>query len=1432
MSMQTITSLLFILLLNACTKSSIETVTETNPSKTNNSGGGEGGGGGSSTPLVALGSVLSNGFINASLSSSQDPLILVSDADNSTITFAIVSSTDTCSANSTFPLSTVPLISSLTVDGSYKVCAKVQDVMSTSPVILESAIINRDTLPPTISSITSQGPIADNVISGAEVSSTADLITASITGGVQVTYAVVSDGICSSATTATSTVIPTALSIPSNGSYQICVKAVDAAGNEAYQLSTGFTRSGNQTPSDLALSSSSLAENAGANYVIGNLSSTDADGSDTHTYTLVSGTGSTDNASFNINGSQLRATASFNFETKATYSIRLKTEDSGVGNLSFEKALTITVTDVNEAPTDISLSAASLAENNLANAIIGSLSTSDPDTANTHTYTLVSGTGADDNASFNIFGASLRVTSPLDFEVKNSFSVRIRSTDNGTGSLYFEESYAITVTDVNDTPSDIALSASSLAENNAVNASVGTLSTTDDDLGQSFTYTLVSGTGSDDNASFNISGSSLRASAAFNYEVKNSYTVRIRSTDNGTGSLYREEAFSISITNVNEAPTDLSLSASSILEGQTTGTVVGSLSSTDPDASDTFTYTLESGTGSTDNGSFSISGSNLLSGAVFVFATKSSYSIRVRTTDAGGLNVEKALTITITQASGGGGGAYTSIAGGCTGAANGGTNVYQAHAFGAGTAANPFRICTASQLVHMGQTYCTAATPCNGKYFLQMNDIPMSGPFKPVNLLEAHYDGNHNKISGLTVTNPVGLPASFISNLDQGSLKNIEFENLSLSHTSLDAALVGLSYDSTISNVQITGTSAITGAGLAGGLVASAGGAFGEETIIRFSSVSGDVTISSGGQGVGGLIGSVSGETIIEDSSASGTVNSASSSSWVGGLVGYNEKLLTITNSASYMDIRNVVSNANNFVGGIVGYAGDLNLVLGGLVSASKLPARLDVNNLAVEGGVIGRIYNGVDVAFTDEVYFDSDEAATSSALGAGSYAITTGAGLVYSRSTANMQTAGQVSGLSWKSHWYIDSGDDYPRLVKIKNGCVGAVQHETYTLYTDIGAGTVDDPYLLCNAAQFNSIGASGCNDSNPAHCTASFLLGKNIDMSGISLPNKAIAEGGYNHFSGEFDGQKHVIDGFTQSGSGLFASVSGAKITNLAVINIDISGSTSGVGSVAGTWFGGGLLRNVSTSGTILYNSMVGNGVVGGLVGSYSDTAQLKVLNCSSAVSIDFNHGTAFADRIGGLFGYASTVEVVDSYFNGTLKMGGNPWMGSISKIGGIVGQAENATLKQVYAKGYLRDIGDQSVTSIGGLIGAGSANTISNSYAEIIYDESEGNFMGWSSWGGLVGNTSDTVTYGYSASTVPANGSNMCGITNGSSASSTTYWDGTIASSVTSDTCGLYSQSQRKTTTLMKTQSTFSGWDFSNTWKAMPTPGVDYPRLKWEP
>jgi hypothetical protein len=99
----------------------------------------------------------------------------------------------------------------------------------------------------------------------------------------------------------------------------------------------------------------------------------------------------------------------------------------------------------------------------------------------------------------------------------------------------------------------------------------------------------------------------------------------------------------------NQAPTNILLSNNRIAENQSTNTIIGTLSTNDPNAGDTFTYSLVDGSGAPGNSYFNIFGNQLRSSVVFDSKTQHSYSIRLRATDQGGLFYEKAFTITVYQ---------------------------------------------------------------------------------------------------------------------------------------------------------------------------------------------------------------------------------------------------------------------------------------------------------------------------------------------------------------------------------------------------------------------------------------------------------------------------------------------------------------------------------------------------------------------------------------------------------------------------------------------------------------------------------------------------------------------------------------------------------------------------------------------------------------
>jgi len=113
--------------------------------------------------------------------------------------------------------------------------------------------------------------------------------------------------------------------------------------------------SSNSAPSDLTLTSSGVLENSIPGTVIGSLAATDPDAGSTFTYALVAGNGTNDadNNLVEIVSSQVKVKsgASIDFETNPTLNLNIKGTDNGNPGLSYTKAVTANVLNVNETPT-------------------------------------------------------------------------------------------------------------------------------------------------------------------------------------------------------------------------------------------------------------------------------------------------------------------------------------------------------------------------------------------------------------------------------------------------------------------------------------------------------------------------------------------------------------------------------------------------------------------------------------------------------------------------------------------------------------------------------------------------------------------------------------------------------------------------------------------------------------------------------------------------------------------------------------------------------------------------------------------------------------------------------------------------------------------------------------------------------------------------
>ncbi len=94
----------------------------------------------------------------------------------------------------------------------------------------------------------------------------------------------------------------------------------------------------NHVPSDIFLQEAQVYEGQPAGTLVGTFRTVDADTDDLHTYTLVSGTGGTDNALFQIDGDRLETARVLD---ATMYSVRVRTDDSVGG--TYERSFTIDI---------------------------------------------------------------------------------------------------------------------------------------------------------------------------------------------------------------------------------------------------------------------------------------------------------------------------------------------------------------------------------------------------------------------------------------------------------------------------------------------------------------------------------------------------------------------------------------------------------------------------------------------------------------------------------------------------------------------------------------------------------------------------------------------------------------------------------------------------------------------------------------------------------------------------------------------------------------------------------------------------------------------------------------------------------------------------------------------------------------------------------
>ena len=355
-------------------------------------------------------------------------------------------------------------------------------------------------------------------------------------------------------------------SVGNSNVYFVAVRATDSAGPETatQQIQVTVTNV-NEAPEWVNDGTGSVDENDDTFSLT--LEATDEDG-DVLTFTI---NGGADAALFDIVGDDLVldaaviAAGGLDREADCAAGVCEVTVNVSDGNLDEDLTFTIDLEDLNDNdPVWVTLIGdGAIDENDAVGTVVVALDATDDDATapfNTVTYTI---TGGDDAALFVIDGSDLENLEELDFETDcGGDGVCLVTVTASDGDTDVDLNLVIALANLNEAPEITTGSAQTLAENSGANALVVALASTDVDAGDTATWTIVAGVGDTNNDLFNINGANLRLTSNVDFEAQpcgldNSCEVRVRVTD--AGALTAELAMTVALTNVDEAPTALSV---------------------------------------------------------------------------------------------------------------------------------------------------------------------------------------------------------------------------------------------------------------------------------------------------------------------------------------------------------------------------------------------------------------------------------------------------------------------------------------------------------------------------------------------------------------------------------------------------------------------------------------------------------------------------------------------------------------------------------------------------------------------------------------------------------------------------------------------------------------------------------------------------------
>jgi len=420
-------------------------------------------------------------------------------------------------------------------------------------------------------------------------------------------------------------------SLPAAGSYRLFVGRTGTHTNnkvQLYRLTLVTTpgAGGNQPPNLAPLNSVSIPENVNHTFTA---SATDPDAGQTITYSLsgapAGATIGASNGVFNWTPTEAQGPGTYTFSVVAT--------DNGSPTLSDTESITLTVTETNSPPTITNAQNLNVNEGQLLTYDLNATDTDDP--AQSIGWTV---TGAPSGLAIQATTGILAWT-PTEAQGPGTYNVTVRATDTGSPSQFDQEVITITVNEVNAAPSLAAIGNQNVNEGS--NLTFTAVGSDTDTPAQTLTYSLV---GAPSGATINPT------SGVFNWtpteaQGPNNYTFTVRVTDDGPGNLTADRSVTVTVNEVNSAPSLAAIGNQIVNEGSNlTFTAVGS----DSDVpAQTLTYSLVGAPG----GATINPTSGVFNWTPTEAQGQNNYTFTVRVTDsgAGNLTADRSVNVTVNE---------------------------------------------------------------------------------------------------------------------------------------------------------------------------------------------------------------------------------------------------------------------------------------------------------------------------------------------------------------------------------------------------------------------------------------------------------------------------------------------------------------------------------------------------------------------------------------------------------------------------------------------------------------------------------------------------------------------------------------------------------------------------------------------------------------